>query len=102
MLESSKKSSSSSSSSRPTMRRTISTSRSMQHIQKSIRTNFVHEEDDCSWEDLQRIEKIRRNIMRQGVKPFCGVLFQWSVCVLFDDLLPCHSHHFLRGWALFQ
>jgi len=45
-------------------------------------TNFVHEEDDCSWEDLQRIEKIRRNIMLQGIKPFCGVLFQWKGTVL--------------------
>ena len=54
----------------------------MQNIRKSIKTNFVHEEDDCSWEDLQRIEKIRTNIMRQGVKPFCGVIFQWKGTVL--------------------
>jgi len=47
-----------------------------------VRRNFVHEEDDYSWEDLQRIEKVRRNILRQGVIPFFGVMLQWEGSVL--------------------
>jgi len=51
-------------------------------IAAGVRRNFVHEEDDYSWEDLQRIEKRRRNILRKGVIPFFGVLLQWEGSVL--------------------
>jgi len=51
-------------------------------VASGVRRSFVHEEDDYSWEDLQRIEKRRRNILRKGVIPFFGVLLQWEGSVL--------------------
>jgi len=50
-----------------------------------VKRNFVHEEDECSWEDLQRIEKIRRKYLRRREIPFFGIVLRyWEGTVLKD------------------